>query len=918
MASLAFRMVTGGATSIHEPVAPSSVLRERGIAGVLPPYVDGLDALPGSSNALLLAARAEALMLLGRYVEACKDCSCALLNVPDEDLESGVKTVPACSVLTDPSEGEGEGEGGREDMPVPGKERPPVDAEKKVKVKMTRVDKDQTKKLCLLRADCLSRLGRHKRAVEDLDRAMKLSPHDPELLLLLSAEYVHLRLYTRALHRLKRAIQLGLSPDMVGTAYYRAGLCYVYTRRMRRAVQAFSLALRSHYCATHAAEYFRTIGGSASGVRLPSLDDLRGVCPQYSARTAAGWVDAESAHYLHERAKCLQALSLHEQSIDDFSVVLSIQPRNARAHFRRAFSHKAMGNTRQAASDFRSATTLAPDNLAFVVDLQAVSYVPYIEIVPPGNEDDYSGEPLPTAGDSCVEDLVAREMSLVVPTRTMLTMPTVPLCNDPVLPHNMFSFENHRFWYHIFYPVGMSASTLCILAARLNESWYSSLVNTISGLAPYCKEVSYLYRNTGSKRFLTYLRCLSVVWPCVTVCLIGVGAVPGADRWISVGDLQFNMVHIHYIGASIAFFLLGVMCYTVLGGATRGCHTLLVKLGLPVFVDEDRYSPGVQQEDDAHRAREREREIERERPQRPHALSLSLSLVNEGPRPLDPLCEGIGCKGAGTARQRPVESSPMPTPFMHPHPNTPTGSDGVWGREREQRERALMTLGHGRQARGHAWGVPLVERILKLRHRESRRESGGENGGGGVAMVVKQRGVIEGEEVTEGEREDECVVGRKRQLGMVGPSQEAERERDGWESAPETGSKTDPDPDPVLPVVHVKERVLASDTVHYLQRRLLLDRLICGVVLSGCWAYTLYTTWHILFSQMVFPLTSGPVAFRNTTWLNNTRLSWPLHEWQLLWMVVLDHIVGLYFANALNNRSVVLQGYKDQTLDTRH
>ena len=44
----------------------------------------------------------------------------------------------------------------------------------------------------------------------------------------------------------------------------------------------------------------------------------------------------------HERAKALQMCSEAEAALDDFTAVISINPRNAHAFFRRAFAHKAL------------------------------------------------------------------------------------------------------------------------------------------------------------------------------------------------------------------------------------------------------------------------------------------------------------------------------------------------------------------------------------------------------------------------------------------------------------------------------------------------------------------------------------------------------------------------------------------------
>ena len=46
--------------------------------------------------------------------------------------------------------------------------------------------------------------------------------------------------------------------------------------------------------------------------------------------------------YVHERAKAYQMIDWHQEAVADFDLVLKKNPKNAHAHFRRAFSLKAL------------------------------------------------------------------------------------------------------------------------------------------------------------------------------------------------------------------------------------------------------------------------------------------------------------------------------------------------------------------------------------------------------------------------------------------------------------------------------------------------------------------------------------------------------------------------------------------------
>ena len=56
--------------------------------------------------------------------------------------------------------------------------------------------------------------------------------------------------------------------------------------------------------------------------------------------------------YIHERAKTYQMIGDHENAVKDFTTVISKNPRNAHAYFRRAFSHKALKNYDAGVNDF--------------------------------------------------------------------------------------------------------------------------------------------------------------------------------------------------------------------------------------------------------------------------------------------------------------------------------------------------------------------------------------------------------------------------------------------------------------------------------------------------------------------------------------------------------------------------------------
>ena len=90
--------------------------------------------------------------------------------------------------------------------------------------------------------------------------------------------------------------------------------------------------------------------------------------------------------YIHERAKAFQMIEDHERAVEDFTAVIRKNPKNAHAHFRRAFSLKALKNYSDAAEDFEQAKSLDPLNPKMVVNYKKLKGVTCIVLCKPGEE----------------------------------------------------------------------------------------------------------------------------------------------------------------------------------------------------------------------------------------------------------------------------------------------------------------------------------------------------------------------------------------------------------------------------------------------------------------------------------------------------------------------------------------------------
>lgn len=92
-------------------------------------------------------------------------------------------------------------------------------------------------------------------------------------------------------------------------------------------------------------------------------------------------------------------IDYHEQAVVDFSTVIKRNPKNAHAHFRRAFSYKALKVSvfdrlmcmmiqkfAEAADDFEQAKEIDPLNPKMVVNYKKLKGVGCIVLCEPGEE----------------------------------------------------------------------------------------------------------------------------------------------------------------------------------------------------------------------------------------------------------------------------------------------------------------------------------------------------------------------------------------------------------------------------------------------------------------------------------------------------------------------------------------------------
>ena len=90
--------------------------------------------------------------------------------------------------------------------------------------------------------------------------------------------------------------------------------------------------------------------------------------------------------YIHERAKSYLLTDHFQKSLDDYSEVIRLQPKNSHAFFGRAFALKALKNYEAAAEDLEKAKELGPFNPKLIVNPKKIYEIKYIKLCEPGEE----------------------------------------------------------------------------------------------------------------------------------------------------------------------------------------------------------------------------------------------------------------------------------------------------------------------------------------------------------------------------------------------------------------------------------------------------------------------------------------------------------------------------------------------------
>lgn len=115
---------------------------------------------------------------------------------------------------------------------------------------------------------------------------------------------------------------------------YRQGLVYFSFKKYKKCIATMKAALQYKPFLSYEADIFYHLG--LAYCRLEKFE--KSIFPYTRCIERM----PSDLRYIHERAKAYQMIEDHESSVADFDFVIKKNPKNANAHFRRAFSLKAL------------------------------------------------------------------------------------------------------------------------------------------------------------------------------------------------------------------------------------------------------------------------------------------------------------------------------------------------------------------------------------------------------------------------------------------------------------------------------------------------------------------------------------------------------------------------------------------------
>lgn len=181
-------------------------------------------------------------------------------------------------------------------------------------------------------AQCFHALKDYDQAIGYFDAACDQDETNTDFLMHRAHCYYDQKHYDKAIHDLLKGLSIVNYDPML---YYRLGITYYADKQYKQAIKSLKQSLLNKPYQSYEPDIYYNIG-----LAYCNLEKYEKSIYPFSK--SIEMVPSE-INYIHERAKAYQMIEDHEKAVLDFDVVIQKNPRNSHAFFRRAFSHKSLG-----------------------------------------------------------------------------------------------------------------------------------------------------------------------------------------------------------------------------------------------------------------------------------------------------------------------------------------------------------------------------------------------------------------------------------------------------------------------------------------------------------------------------------------------------------------------------------------------
>ena len=210
------------------------------------------------------------------------------------------------------------------------------------------------------RAGAYGRLGNHRQAIEDSNKAIELNPKYAEAYNTRAVAYGSLGNHRQAIEDYNKAIELNPKYAM---AYNNRAVAYGSLGNHRQATEDYNKAIELN------PKY--PMAYNNRGNAYERLGDHRQAIEDYNKAIE---LNPKYAMAHNSRGNSYERLGDHRQAIEDYNKAIELNPKYAMAYNNRAVSYGSLGNHRQAIADLKTAARLGYENAQKLLRSQGIDW----------------------------------------------------------------------------------------------------------------------------------------------------------------------------------------------------------------------------------------------------------------------------------------------------------------------------------------------------------------------------------------------------------------------------------------------------------------------------------------------------------------------------------------------------------------